>query len=261
MFGAVLMNASTGVKLNFAVVAGLAIAAIMPIQISDASPQSIPTNSFPPSPAFKLAKLNNPWIAFQNATLLRAVMSADLASSKVALLRGANPNAKDKYGATVLVIAASKSYLDIVQLLLEHNADINGRDPFERNDYYLTPLMAAVREHHIEMINLFLAKGAEVNASPDEGVASLDIAIEKNHADVVKILLQAGANPNHYAMGATPIYSAARKGYTAIVSLLIEYGADINAKAYGSRDTPLEIATLNKHLAVVKLLKQAGAKQ
>ncbi|MDG3497417.1 MULTISPECIES: ankyrin repeat domain-containing protein [Pseudanabaena] len=255
------MNTSTGVKLNFALVAGLAIAAIMSIQISDASPQSIPTNSFSPSPSFKLAKLSNPWLAFQNATLLRAVMSGDLASAKVALLRGANPNAKDKYGATVLVIASSKSYLDIVQLLLEHNADINGRDPFERNYYYLTPLMAAVEEHHIEMIKLFLSKGAKVNDAPDEGVAALDIAIEKNHADVVKILLQAGADPNHYAVGATPIYSAASTGYTAIVSLLIEYGADINAKAYGSRKTPLEIATLNKHLAVVKLLKQAGAKQ
>ena len=60
--------------------------------------------------------------------------------------------------------------------------------------------------------------------------------------------------------GATPLYMAASKGHEACAALLIQAGADVNAKETEEGWTPLSVAIHFKREKVVKLLKHFGAR-
>lgn len=61
-----------------------------------------------------------------------------------------------------------------------------------QNDHGQTTLYSAVSYGHVEILKLFLKPGANVNAESKEGTA-LHIARERNHVEIVKTLLAAGA--------------------------------------------------------------------
>ena len=50
----------------------------------------------------------------------------------------------------------------------------------------MTPLHSAVREGHKEVIELLIAKGADVNAKDDDGTTPLDMADDKETADLLR---------------------------------------------------------------------------
>jgi ankyrin repeat protein len=88
---------------------------------------------------------------------------------------------------------------------------------------------------------------------------SLLLASLRGHADVVKLLLAAGANAN--AMiddGATSLFLASEGGYGDVVKLLLAAGANVNA-ALKDGTTPLMVAS-RRHPDVAQLLRAAGAK-
>jgi hypothetical protein len=88
----------------------------------------------------------------------------------------------------------------------------------------------------------------------------LSWAVEKGHEAVVKLLLEKGAEleakDNRY--GQTPLSWAAVKGHEAVVKLLLEKGAELESKDNGSGRTPLSWTVENGHEAVVKLLLEKG---
>eukprot|EP00045_Choanoeca_perplexa_P004523 m.38861 g.38861 ORF g.38861 m.38861 type:complete len:198 (-) comp12621_c0_seq10:513-1106(-) len=63
-------------------------------------------------------------------------------------------------------------------------------------------------------------------------------------------------NVNH--LGFTPLHQAARQGHIAIVSYLIERGADCNARS-GSGQTILHVACIAGHTTTAELLLTHGA--
>lgn len=245
------MNTLNPLKLIFLTLTGLAIATTFLPKIVEASSALIEIDPSHNSPTLKLKKIRK---TNQNTILLKAVRTGNLVAAKKALSCKADPNAQEQNGETALMIASGNNHIKIVQLLLAHGANVNGGGWIVGY-----PLMEAAREGHFEITKLLLEKGADVNIMSDEGFTALDAAIVKNQVEVVQLLLNKGANPNRYVAGATPLYDAAGYGYTKIVSLLIEHGADVNAKSFG-RTTPLAIAIQNNHLDVVNLLKKAGAK-
>jgi cytohesin len=74
--------------------------------------------------------------------------------AKLLLRHGADPNAKAKYGATPLHVAASEGHVDVAKLLLEHGADPNAQDKHGN-----TPLHDAAFKGHVGIVKLLLDHG------------------------------------------------------------------------------------------------------
>lgn len=81
------------------------------------------------------------------------------------------------------------------------------------------------------------------------------------HAEVAKLLLKHGAEieSREKNMGGTPLYWAAFVGSKTVVTMLIDNGAEINARD-NKGFTPLDMA-INKHPKVARLLREHGAKE
>ena len=99
-------------------------------------------------------------------------------------------------------------------------------------------------------------------ASPAATPAPLMVAVKEGNSDVVKALLSAGdVNVNVTDEGGnTPLIEAARFGHDDIARALIARGASLEKKNLRG-DTALSLAVTNGHDEVVKVLKEAGAKQ
>ena len=76
--------------------------------------------------------------------------------------------------------------------------------------------------------------------------------------------IAAGTNVNGFLGGWSCLDRASHKGYIEIARLLIDNGADVNARIEGLFDhpgkSPLDYSTESKHKEISKLLRQHGAK-
>jgi ankyrin repeat protein len=91
------------------------------------------------------------------------------------------------------------------------------------------------------------------------GRQGLSIASGYGHEAVVRLLFEQGADVNAKdGDGWTALHGAASRGHEAVVRLLVEKGADVNAK-HRDRWTALHEAAYKGHEAVVRLLVEKGA--
>jgi ankyrin repeat protein len=98
--------------------------------------------------------------------LAAKVTNKDIA--KLALARGINVNARDKWGDTPLHEAAKFADMSVLKLLLDNKADFNMKSVDGS-----TPLHCAAVNGHTSVVELLLAKGADVNAKNNAGAVHL----------------------------------------------------------------------------------------
>ncbi|MEQ8192508.1 MAG: ankyrin repeat domain-containing protein [Candidatus Eremiobacterota bacterium] len=127
----------------------------------------------------------NIWVEFSNGSKIRkislrlkppdgrtylhvAVEMNDKEYVQSLIDKGADVNAKDKFGYTPLFFAAT---YEVAELLISHGADINAR-----NYYDLTPLHMSVICNNKRLIELFIARGADINVKNKSGLTPLDCA-------------------------------------------------------------------------------------
>lgn len=96
-------------------------------------------------------------------------------------------------------------------------------------------LLAATRKSDAVKVRELLAQGANVNAKSPYGATPLFFACDRSNVEIVKILLEKGADANvkDTFYGATPLGWALGKGNAEVVRLLIEKGANEKAEALG----------------------------
>ena len=140
-----------------------------------------------------------------------------------------------------------------IQQLLQRGFDPNTIDP-ERGE---TGLMLSLREDHLRAAEVLLkAPGLDVEIKARNGDTALMIAAISNNKPAVEALLAQDAEVNR--PGWTPLHYAASSGADAIVQLLLDNYAYIDAES-PNKTTPLMMAARGGQTSTVLLLVEAGA--
>jgi ankyrin repeat protein len=159
------------------------------------------------------------------------------------------------WDSSVVHAAASYGYVDSVQCLLDHGADIN----LGSLGHYGTALNAACSNGHEKTVKLLLESGADINLQGEGYDTALIAACRHDRENISELLLENGADINHHGEGNdTALIAACRNGHEKIVELLLENSADINLQCEG-HDTALIAACRNGREKVVELLLENGA--
>ena len=115
----------------------------------------------------------------------------------------------------------------------------------------------AIEKRDVQALSCLVDAGTEVKDR--YGWTPLHSAAGSGHTDIVKLLLDAGADKDvKNENGYTPLHGAARYGHTDIVELLLDAGADMEVKVKRGW-TPLHFAAFRGRTDIVKLLLDAGA--
>ena len=132
--------------------------------------------------------------------------------------------------------AASTGNLERVMLLVEQGTEKNKMYNIDMNRYgtyddYETALAVAAENGHLDVVRVLVNQGADMEMADSVGYTPLINASFNGHLDVVRYLLEQGANRDKAeCTGRTPLHVAASVGYLKIAKLLMVYGADLNAK-------------------------------
>lgn len=225
---------------------------------------------------------------------------------------GADPNARDNYQHSVLQEAATWRATACVKLLIEAGADVHAKDHVESQPIsdastpeivrllveagadinYIsgqgyTLLKSMAEQVNIDMVRALLNMGADTDAETKRYTTTpLYVAVQQDDLEIVRLLLEAGANPN--AQNVDRWFPLANAQSIEMVQLLLDYGADIHltnemgqdalqdqkdpeVAAYlieagahvnpdkGQSGSPLQGAARNGNLEKMRLLLQRGA--
>jgi len=207
--------------------------------------------------------------------LWTASMNGSPAMVRRLLQAGAHPNLALLLGETPLMIASRSGNADVVTQLIDKGASVNARGPRGQ-----TALMWAVAEQHPAVVQVLLSRGADIRARSDEsgqvmavpphgkpeynrmipfgGETALMFAARVGDLASAKVLLAAGANVNDAdAWGVSAMVLAAHSGFTEMVELLLDKGADANATGPGF--TALHEAIMRRDENMVTALLAHGA--
>jgi len=127
-----------------------------------------------------------------NEKMIKAVLHGDLKVVKYLLNKGVNPNLKDKYGQTILMVASDEKHLEVVKALLEK------ADPNIQNEDGWTALMLASEWGNLEIVRELLKKkyGVKLDITNKKGQTALMLLSADGYYEVVKYFLERGADPN-----------------------------------------------------------------
>jgi ankyrin repeat protein len=197
-----------------------------------------------------------------------------LVSAEPGLLAFTAPN-----GSSVMLLAVYFGHPEVAEVFVRHGAKPNVFEAsalgdletvrnlvggnrglvnaFAADGFY--PLGLAAYFGHPAIVEFLLKNGADVKlaARNAQKVTALHAGASRGGAEIVKLLLEAGADPNvKQERGFVPLHSAAANGSAAVVELLLKHGAHPDAKAEDGK-TPADMATEGGHKDLAEKLKKA----
>ena len=173
-------------------------------------------------------------------------------------LKDVDVNHTANYGWSALVCAVRQNHADVVQVLIDAGADIEARDEDLR-----TPLISSCKKGELPIVKMLVEAGAEVRAIDTRGCICLIMAAAFGHTETVRYLV--GLPGIDVVMstkeedGYTAVLVAVELDSADVMKVLIDAGADIETKNNEGR-SPLSVASAFGKLEVVKVLIRAGAK-
>lgn len=209
--------------------------------------------------------------------LIEAAEMGDLNKVKSLVAKGANVNARDEYGFTVLMNAVSisnkairyleskgiKPYKDIYYDMWKYDMTDGTREYCIKD--FLVPYADISHFGHLEVVKYLISKGADIHAKVDnkinsfhDGEATLMLAASSGQLEIVKYLVSKGANVNNQnKFQWTALKSAAETGQLEVVKYLISKGAKVTIE--GEKSTALLSAVRSRNVELVKYLIAQGA--
>jgi ankyrin repeat protein len=132
--------------------------------------------------------------------LYAAMKSRKFDVVKLLLKRGADPNAVTKLGSTPFLLASEICDLDIIEACVEAGVDLDyapsGPDADSLNITGQTALFMATLKDRVDVVKFLIQKGAQVNVQNLYGVSPLLLCAESGNHELVQALAQAGADVN-----------------------------------------------------------------
>ncbi|EAA63168.1 hypothetical protein AN3267.2 [Aspergillus nidulans FGSC A4] len=185
---------------------------------------------------------------------LQSTLDALIASVADATTVMGTLNARGGYYGNPLQAASARGHEKIVQILLDHGADVNAQGGKYRN-----ALLAASVEGHGKIVHILLNQGADINAQNGYYGSAFQAALVQGHEKIVQVLLQQVANVNTQdGIYANALRAASARGYEKIVQILLDKRADVNAQG-GEYGNALLAASVEGHEKIVQFLLEQGA--
>ena len=185
-------------------------------------------------------------------TLHVAAKAGKLDRLKELVEAGQPLDARDWLGKTPLLAAAQGNQHNAVRFLVERGADAKASAEGANAVTY------AARDGELELLNILLEAGAPANET--EGNSLALILAATTSSDVVERLLKAGAAVDSTdSYDQTALYCAAAANRLDIAQLLLAAGASSTSGDSTGGHLPLQIATLEGHVEMVRLLVESGA--
>ncbi|EQC31905.1 TKL protein kinase [Saprolegnia diclina VS20] len=168
------------------------------------------------------------------------------------LARGANVNHSTMHG-TALTASVERDRDDLVDVLLAAGARVN----IQYTPYEVSPILVAAHKGSVAIAQRLLQSGANLLSVDKDGHGVVSYAAMGGHTDMIRFLVQKGANPSATSIArGTPLISACGWGQLAAVVALLQAGATVNQS---DAEPCLHVAASNGHSAIVALLLKAGA--
>lgn len=169
---------------------------------------------------------------------------------------GANPNIKHPYVntyTTITNVIKTKNGPEILQLLLEYGLDANLQDTQGYNNGE-TLLHFVIGLKNLDLVKLLIKHDALINLQNNDKETPLIKAVNRKNTEIVNYLLEKDAEPGILtSSNITALHIAAFQNSIEITKLLIRYNADVNVgDAHGL--TPVVYAISKNNIDIIKIL-------
>lgn len=192
--------------------------------------------------------------------LIEAAARGGVSEVEDLLARGASVRATDADGRTPLVAAAYGNHVEVAQMLLSRGGDPDEKDATVQSAYLIAT--SEVGDDPV-LLDLLLDAGAEAGSRDSFNGTGLIRAAERGYPRIIARLLETGIDVDHVnRLGWTALHEAIVLGdggsaHVQVVRLLVDAGADVNLP--GNGQLPLTQATSRGYDEIAEVLRAAGA--
>ena len=196
----------------------------------------------------------------RDARLIAAAKKGDAELVGQLLAQGASVHARDENGVTALIAAAYRNDLGIVDLLIQAGADVNVQDNTRQSAYLIS-----TSEGYVDLLKRTLRAGANVHSTDSYNGTGLIRAADRGQVEIIQELLTTDIKVDHVnRLGWTALLEAIILGnggarHAEVVRLLVVAGANVNL-ADASGVTPLAHARQRGFQQIVTILEGAHAR-
>ena len=185
------------------------------------------------------------------------IKGGDINEVKELIDMGADVNLNISSGKNVLSEASRMGYIEVVELLIENDADVNQKNDVDGS----SPLGLACLNNYEDIAKLLISKKADVNHKDREGYTPLMWASYHGNKELVELLIKHGAKVNDKNKnGHSVLISGVSSGNKEVVELLIKHGAKVDAKDdYGNTALINLLYTIKKKEEIAECLVFHGA--
>ena len=185
------------------------------------------------------------------------------------LKAGANLKATDARKQPLLMIAAQQNNVELVKKLIAKGVDVNAKTEYGSTaltDFIYKNAYSNTDDRQIEMIKTLLEAGANPNILHEWGESDCEFPLktlaQQSRLELIKVLLSHGADATLKCKNGDNALSRTYSGaanYTEQANILIDAGADVNAVQSDWGTTPLMMAVGIRDFALIEKLLAKGA--
>ena len=148
--------------------------------------------------------------------------------------------------------------LEKIKAFIKAGADVHSIE----SEYQATPLHFAMAKNNVELVKIIVEAGADINFQNSHKTAPIHTGIYNDSLESIKFLIERGADVNLFQMdGLTSLHCAVIRNNFELVKILVEAGADVNVfdNNFAHQGTALHWAATLNNIKIAEFLLEMGA--